>query len=417
MSLENEELKSKPPPPLDDPTVENPLTCPALKWGILGCGRVCHDFTQALKHVATATVVGCAARDMKRSREFSAKHSIPKAYDNYDDLIQDKDVQCVYVGTLHAFRREIGEKCLLADKNVVLEKPFACKYEDAQYLIELAKERNLFIMEGMWTRFFPAVEESRRMVFGTTHSDKENEKTGKIGEVVQVISEFNFNASDSEEYPTSFFYNRRLGGGVSYLVAPYPIAASTLFFKGATPDKVSVVGQTDTNRTGVDLQGVMTMTFPPTTPNAIPPAIDPKNKTGDNTVKLPGAGIAVCSYGLFGESIETTTVIGTKGRIIIDTPAHCPTKLRAYYKQKGRGNVVEEKFDFPLPADTDEIVRCGGYEYPNSAGFAYEAAAVARCIASGKKEAPQFTLKETLLNMKLVEESLKQLGVKPFDQE
>lgn len=66
---------------------------------------------------------------------------------SYDDLLNDTDVQCVYVGNLHVFRRDIGEKCLTAGKHVLLEKPFAISTEDAAYLIQLAKEKNLFIME------------------------------------------------------------------------------------------------------------------------------------------------------------------------------------------------------------------------------------------------------------------------------
>jgi len=126
----------------------------------------------------------------------------------------------------------------------------------------------------------------------------------------------------------------------------------------------------------------------------------------------------MCSYGFLGESEEQTTVIGTKGRLVIDTPAHCPTKLRLTLKATGRGQIDGETvFYYPLPDDTDEIKNAGGFVYPNSAGFAYEAAAVARCIAAGKTEAPQFTHAETLCNAKLIDESRKQLGVKPVDQD
>ena len=131
----------------------------------------------------------------------------------------------------------------------------------------------------MWTRFFPAVEQARRLVFGNG-----NDVQGVIGEVVSVISEFNFNASDSEEYPTSFFYNRKLGGGASYLAGPYPFAAATLFFGGAQPDTIKAVGQVDAT-TGVDLQAAVIMSFPPT--GSVPPALDPNN-TLENTAKLPG---------------------------------------------------------------------------------------------------------------------------------
>ena len=126
----------------------------------------------------------------------------------------------------------------------------------------------------------------------------------------------------------------------------------------------------------------------------------------------------MCSYGFLGESEEQTIVIGTKGRLVIETPAHCPTKVRLTLKAAGRGqHAGETLFEYPLPEETEEIQQTGGFVYPNSAGFMYEAAAVARCIASGKVEVPQFTWAETYSNALLVDETRKQLGVKSTDQD
>jgi len=354
-----------------------------------------------LKHLPTANVVACSARSADSAKAFAEKHVIQKYYGNYEELVNDPDVDIVYVGNVHAFRRKIGEMVLKANKHCLLEKPFACSHEDAEYLVSLAKERELFLMEGMWTRFFPAVEKARLLAG----------EGGAIGEVVQVHSDFNFNASDSEEYPTSFVYNHSLGGGASFLVAPYPIAAATLFFNGAKPDSVKAVGQMDV-ATGVDLQATVLLNFPPT--GNVSPALDDNNKE-ENTPKLPGAGCATLSFGLLGESEEETIVLGTKGRMKICTPGHCPTKITASIKGGGRGNSGgEQVYEYPLPEDTKEIIDAGGYFYPNSAGLAYEAAAVARCIAAGKTEAPQYTLNETLTCMKAIDDLRSQLGVKPL---
>lgn len=198
-----------PPPPLDDPTVTDPLSCPPLKWGILGCGRVSHDFCQALKHLPTQHVVACAARSADSAQEFAAKHTIPQSFGSYDDMLQDPNVEIVYVGNVHSLRRETGEKCLKANKHVLLEKPFACSVKDAEYLIGLAKERSLFLMEGMWTRFFPAVQKSRDIVFGSPLSSNGSEPkeesssppSSLLGDIATVYSDFNFCASDSDEYP------------------------------------------------------------------------------------------------------------------------------------------------------------------------------------------------------------------------
>lgn len=147
--------------------------------------------------------------------------------------MKDPNVEVVYIGNVHSFRRSTVEKCLMANKHVLVEKPFACSVADGEYLIGLAKERNLFIMEGMWTRFFPAVQKARDLVYG---NDSEE---ASLGDISKVYSDFNFYAPDHEEYPTSFVYQRKLGGGSALLVAPYPLAAATMFFKNP-PDSAKV---------------------------------------------------------------------------------------------------------------------------------------------------------------------------------
>jgi dihydrodiol dehydrogenase / D-xylose 1-dehydrogenase (NADP) len=126
-------------------------------------------------------------------------------------------------------------------------------------------------------------------------------------------------------------------------------------------------------------------------------------------------GIASLTFGFLGESDEETVVIGTKGRLTIHTPSHCPTRVTCVPKAHGRGQSGEPmEFDYPVPPETKEQTDAGGYFYPNSAGFCYEAAAVARCIAKGWTEAPQYTLNDTLNNMKIIDELRSQLGVKPI---
>ena len=130
---------------------------------------------------------------------------------------------------------------------------------------------------------------------------------------------------------------------------------------------------------------------------------------------MSSAGAALLTCGILGESEEVTTALGTKGRIKICSPGHCPTKGVVTRKASGRGNSGgEDVYEYALPEDTEEIIKAGRYFYPNSAGLAYEAAAVARCIAAGKTEAPQYTLQDTLTNMKVIDELRSQLGVKPI---
>lgn len=400
-------ILSKPPPPLDDPSVSNPLDCPPLQYGMIGCGRVSHDFVQALKHLPTQRVVACATQnDLERAQVFATKHNIPQAYGTYDALLQDPNVQLVYVGNIHIFRRDIVEQCILANKHVLVEKPFACNATDAEYLITLAQGRKLFVMEGMWTRFFPVVEQARRLLHGTSP----DEPNHVLGEIVTVNSDFNIQASDHEEYPTSFMYQRKLGGGATLLTGPYPIAAALLCFPNLEPSQIKAVGQLD-DHTEVDLQVSVVLNFPST--SDVAPAMDESRTDGERTPKLPGAGTATLSYGLLCESEEMTAMIGTKGRLTILNPSHNPTRLKLEPKAHGRGNAEDTiVYEYPLPRDTPDIIAAGGFVYPNSAGFCYEAAAVARCIASGKLEAPQYPLSETLRVLRIMDEIRSQLHMK-----
>jgi dihydrodiol dehydrogenase / D-xylose 1-dehydrogenase (NADP) len=130
------------------------------------------------------------------------------------------------------------------------------------------------------------------------------------------------------------------------------------------------------------------------------------------------SGVASLNFGMLGESPEETTVVGTKGRLIIHSPCHCPTRITCFIKNSGRGQVRDVlEYSFPIPEETEDIKKSGGCNYPNSLGFAYEQAAVARCISKGLKEAPQYTLQETLNTMELIDELRSQLGVQPVSQQ
>ena len=165
-----------------------------INWAFLSCGRVAHDYANALRCVDGAkpyVVATRSADDLPRAEAFRDRHGFEKAVGTYAEALLDPNVDVVYLSSLHSARVEHVTAILECGKHCVVEKPLACNGADGKRLVELARSKNLFMMEGMWTRCFPAVEHARRLI-----------NDGTIGAVTAVISDFGFDAADSGVYPT-----------------------------------------------------------------------------------------------------------------------------------------------------------------------------------------------------------------------
>ncbi|CAN0262765.1 unnamed protein product [Ectocarpus fasciculatus] len=275
---------------------------------------------------------------------------------------------------LHPFHYENAVTALQNGKHVLVEKPSTCSECDTKALVRLAQEKGLFLMEGMWTRFFPAVEKAQELV-----------KSGIIGKVVAVHSDFGFNGGDVANYPDHIFYNLNLGGGGLFYVAPYPVAAAMQFLGPDFPSRVAAAGVKD-KLTGVDLSAAISLHF-------------------------EGKGIASLTYNIEAETPEETIIIGTGGRIKLLSPAHCPTAIEVTTKANGRGNTTTIRHEFPLPNPPASVDASGGFNYPNSNGFQFEAVAIHKCIRGGRTSSDQYTPDEMLAVMHVLEECRTQLKI------
>ena len=118
-----------------------------LRWGILGCSKVAHDFSQALKFLSSNQLphitYAVGSRSLDRATAFAKLHSVTKAHGSYAELCADPDVDIIYVASLHPYHREHAEMALMNGKHVLVEKPMTMKAADAQYLYDLSKKLNL----------------------------------------------------------------------------------------------------------------------------------------------------------------------------------------------------------------------------------------------------------------------------------
>ena len=94
-----------------------------IHWGILGCGNIANKFATDLQKVSGSVLRAVAARDPERAQKFAKKHTAKKIYSNYTALVNDPDLDVVYVATTHNFHYEHAALCLAANKAVLCEKP------------------------------------------------------------------------------------------------------------------------------------------------------------------------------------------------------------------------------------------------------------------------------------------------------
>lgn len=159
----------------------------ALRWGIASAGKICHDFATAVGTLSPSDhkLVAVAARDQTKADEFAKVHDIEKSYEGYERLANDANVEVVYVGCLNPQHYEVVLLMLQHGKHVLCEKPLTMNEKQSSKLIAFAKEKKLFLMEAIWSRFFPSYQYLRRQI-----------QTGALGDIKNVSVEFGFNIAD-----------------------------------------------------------------------------------------------------------------------------------------------------------------------------------------------------------------------------
>lgn len=405
-------------PPLDirlgitkSPLVSKKSVLP-LRWGILATGKAAHDFTQALKFLSQHlphNIAAVGSRSMERSKAFATRHNIPNAHGTYEELFDDSTVDIVYIASLHPNHRTHAEMALSKGKHVLVEKPMTMNAEDAAYLYDLGKRLNLFVGEGMWTRFFPAVEWTR-MHLGDP-SESNGTDVVPIGHVRVVHADFSIDGDDVGPYPSDSLYSKESGGGSAWTVMPYVIGAALMPF-GKEPDTIAAAGILPNDDKVGDLALGMTMTF-------INDNIGGNNNENNSSPPAhKSIASGVVSY--LAESSENTMYAAKFGRLTIGAPAHCPTSASLVRKGTGRGNGktsdapgsdnnVSCTVIFPLPTITSVIEESGGIRLPNSMGFIYQAEAVRRLIVAGCTTFPQWTPEESIGCIRTIEHILNQI--------
>lgn len=208
-----------------------------INWGILSTGTIAKKFAATVAQLPDCgNVLAVASRNPETARQFSKEYNVPRAYSSYMDLVGDPDIDVIYIATPHSLHYENAKLCLEHGKNVLCEKSFTVNASQAAELIELAKAKNLFLMEAFWTKFLPAYQ-----LLTKTLAD------GVIGDITHFRAQYGF-ISTGARYIRKFDPN--LAGGALLDIGVYAlgVAAMILGYNPKALHSSAIMGEYGTDK-------------------------------------------------------------------------------------------------------------------------------------------------------------------------
>lgn len=212
-----------------------------FRWGFLGTGKIAVMMAEALELVPGAVKAAVASRRQDTADAFAASHGFARAHGSYGALYADPKVDIVYVATPNTSHKENILDALAAGKHVLCEKPMTLSEADSAECFAAAEAAGLFLMEALWTAFFPAMQKAIELV-----------QSGAIGQPRHLTANF-VAYRDPEVYPILF--DPALGGGARNDLGIYPVAAALML---AGPARAASL-QSVMGATGVDEMTAMVM--------------------------------------------------------------------------------------------------------------------------------------------------------------
>jgi predicted dehydrogenase len=198
-----------------------------VRFGILGLGKIATKFAADLQLVEGAELAAVGSRTLEKAKQFSQKFNATRYYDSYHSVLTDPKVDVIYIATPHHLHYENSIKCLNAGKSVICEKPLSMNLAQVKEMIALAREKQLFFMEALWTRFIPATIQVKKLI-----------ANDEIGEVKMLRADFGFKVP--KEKPGRLT-DPKMGGGTLLDIGIYNIFISQFLL--GKPNNISATGQ------------------------------------------------------------------------------------------------------------------------------------------------------------------------------
>lgn len=285
-----------------------------IHWGIIGAGNIAHRFAKSLENSQKGQLYAVGSHTQEKLKEFQSLYPLIQAYSDYDALLDDEDVDAVYIATWHNTHYQWAKQALEKGKAVLCEKPATLSSLQTKELAQIAKDNHVLFIEGMKTRFVPMILELKRLL-----------SEGLIGDILEVHNRFCYDIRGVKD--TRYLFDEKQGGILND-VGSYTIASLLDYIHD---DIIDIKCQTVWNQ-GVDVHDVVTVTFAHQQKGIMEMAMD--------EAKTP-------------EMI----IIGTKGKITC-SPFYRPTEVTIHLDHQKPYTMNKEYINDDFYTEIEEVHTC-----------------------------------------------------------
>ncbi len=332
-----------------EPEIIEPDSVPSLRWGILGAGDIAEVFAETLETNTNQKIVAVASKTAGKGEAFASRFGIPKAYTNYEELVQDSEVDAVYVATLPHTHKLDALLAIKASKHVLIEKPSALLALDAEFIYSEAKKAKVFAMEAMWSRYLPQASIIRQLV-----------SSGAIGQIELLQADF---GQDNRTIDRLWIPGQ---SSIMQDMGIYPISFAQMLL--GDPVRITATG---TLHNGVS------------------------ESFASAVLEFESGARAVINVAGKAHLPTEASISGTLGVVLVDGPFFIPSALElrpALYNSSG-----------PKWKDESSI--------QGHAGLSYQINHFAKYVGDGLLESPLHSHKDTVSVIRIGEEIRRQVGV------
>lgn len=320
------------------------------RWGIWSTGKMAKTFAKNMNHLDPKWLYAVGSRSIEKAQNFQKEFGAKKAYEGLDELLKDENIDIIYIATPHMFHYSEAKKAIKAGKHVLCEKAFTMDTKQAIEIVKLAKEKKVFLMEAVWTRFHPAFQQMQAWL-----------KDNHIGKIRMAKMDF---IIEKKFDPSHRLFKKELGGGALLDLGVYCLHVAQSIMGNPS----QIISHAVMNEENVDHLASGILQYE------------------------QSSAISHMSFG-FGPPMDRSAyIMGEKGYIHLEAPFHSSQKIHLTIDGK-------EPQSLSFPFENDGL------------GYIYEIQAVHEALGKGWIEHPLMSHQDTIDIMKQMDHMRESWGL------